>query len=348
MAPEIPATATYDALLVVSFGGPNGPDDVLPFLENVLRGRDVPHERMLEVAEHYHQFGGKSPINDQNRTLIAAVEKRLDALGYDLPVYWGNRNWHPLLADTIRTMVENGVHRALAWFTSAYSSYSGCRQYRENLSDACAAVGESAPQIDRLRLCFNHPKFVAAQITCVQQALERLPPGKHDGRHVLFTAHSIPRGMADSCAYESQLREVARLISAGLDLEKFDLVFQSRSGPPHVPWLEPDVCDAIRQLAEKGVEQVVVAPIGFLSDHLEVLYDLDTEAAGVAGELGLEFQRAASVGTDSRIAEMIVDLVVERAGSSGERLTIGELPANPDVCPDDCCLVGRTTRPKAT
>ena len=328
---------TYDAVLLVSFGGPDGPDDVMPFLENVLRGRNVPRERMLEVAEHYHHFGGKSPINEQNRTLLAALRAELDRRGPHLPVYWGNRNWHPLLTDTIREMADAGVKRAIAFVTSAYSSYSGCRQYRENIAAACAAVGERAPQIDKLRVFFNHPGFVGPMADNVRRAIDRLPEHGRAGAPVLFTAHSIPTSMADGCRYGTQLDEACRLVAEQAGVTDWKLVFQSRSGPPTQPWLEPDICDAIRDLYARGGRQLVIAPIGFISDHMEVLYDLDTEAADLCRELGIDMVRAATVGTDPAFIGMIRDLIAERSGMLQERAAIGRLPANHDVCPLDCC-----------
>src|SRR4051794_17802589 len=216
----------YDALLVVSFGGPDRPDDVLPFLENVLRGRNVPRERMLEVAEHYYEFGGRSPINDQNRALIAALEQELAAHGPKLPIYWGNRNWHPLLADTLRQMASDGVHRALAFITSAYSSYSGCRQYRENIAAAQAEVGAPAPAIDKLRVFFNHPGFIEQMVENVRAALEKVPADRRNNAELIFTAHSIPQLMAENCRYEEQLRETSRLVADGLGRRNWSLVYQ--------------------------------------------------------------------------------------------------------------------------
>jgi protoporphyrin/coproporphyrin ferrochelatase len=311
----------YDAILLVSFGGPEGPDDVMPFLENVLRGRNVPRERMLEVAEHYAHFGGKSPINDQCRAFLAALRERLAADGPNLPVYWGNRNWHPMLADTVRQMAADGVQRALAYATSAYASYSGCRQYRENIEAARMAVGPGAPVIDKLRPFHDHPLFVEATAARVGASLERLP-----GAHVVYTAHSIPMSMASTCRYEEQLRETGGLVAQRLGFAEWDLVWQSRSGPPSVAWLAPDICDHLRSLRMRGVGDVVIAPIGFLSDHVEVLYDLDTEAAGVAAGLGMRLVRAETVGTHPAMVELIRQLVAERVDA-------------PEIekCPADCC-----------
>jgi ferrochelatase len=337
--------SVYDAVLLVSFGGPDGPDDVLPFLENVLRGRNVPRERMLEVAEHYHHFGGKSPINDQNRVLLSSLRAELERRGPRLPVYWGNRNWHPLLTDTLREMADAGVKRAIAFVTSGFSSYSGCRQYRENIAAACEPLGDRAPQIDKIRVFFNHPGFVDPMADNVRAALGRFPAAERPQVPVLFTAHSIPTSMADSCRYVAQLTEAARLVAAEAGATDWQLVFQSRSGPPTQPWLEPDVCDAIRERHGRGVKRLVVAPIGFISDHMEVLYDLDTEAADLCRELGIEMIRAATVGTDPRFVSMVRDLIAERAWNLSHRTAVGNLPASHDVCPLDCCPAPASRRP---
>ena len=335
----------YDAILLVSFGGPDGPDDVIPYLENVLRGRNVPRERMLEVAEHYYHFGGKSPINEQNRALLAALKAELDRRGPHLPVYWGNRNWHPLLSDTLREMADAGVKRAIAFVTSAYSSYSGCRQYRENIAAACAPLGDRAPKVDKIRVFFNHPGFVGPMAANVRQALEHFPPDARRSVPVLFTAHSIPSSMAEGCRYVTQLTEATRLVAEQTGVADARLVYQSRSGPPTQPWLEPDVCDAIRELHARGISQLVIAPIGFISDHMEVLYDLDTEAADLCRELGIDMSRAATVGTDPAFVGMVRDLIAERHFGLAERVAIGSLPANHDVCPLDCCPAPAMRRP---
>ncbi|MFM7186171.1 MAG: ferrochelatase [Planctomycetota bacterium] len=327
----------YDAVVLVSFGGPDGPDDVIPFLENVLRGRNVPRERMLEVAEHYQHFGGTSPINAQNVALLAALREELARSGPHLPVYWGNRNWHPLLTDTLREMADAGVKRAIAFVTSGFSCYSGCRQYRENIAAACAPLGERAPQVDKIRVFFNHPGFVGPMAANVRRALERFPAGDRAAVPVLFTAHSIPQSMADGSRYVAQLQESCRLVAAEAGVTDWKLVYQSRSGPPTQPWLEPDICDEIRGLHARGGRRVVVSPIGFISDHMEVLYDLDTEAAAVCEELGVEMARAATVGTAPEFVTMVRDLIAERAWDLPDRPAIGLLPASHDVCPLDCC-----------
>lgn len=335
----------YDAVLLVSFGGPDGPEDVMPFLENVLRGRNVPRERMLEVAEHYHHFGGRSPINEQNRSLLAALRRELSIRGPDLPVYWGNRNWHPLLGDTLREMADAGVRRAAAFVTSAFSSYSGCRQYRENIAEACRPLGERAPVIDKLRVFFNHPGFVGPMAENLSASLGRFAPEERAATPVLFTAHSIPTSMAEGCRYVAQLQESCRLVASAAGADAWELVFQSRSGPAAQPWLEPDVCDRIRSIHAAGGDRVVVAPIGFISDHMEVLYDLDTEAADLCATLGMRMERTATVGTAPAFVTMIRDLVAERHWQAEERPALGVLPASHDVCPVDCCPAPRRPSP---
>jgi ferrochelatase len=319
----------------VGFGGPEAREDVIPFLETVLRGKRVPRERLLEVAEHYYHFGGVSPINAQTRELIEALRDELSSAALNLPVYWGNRNWHPFLSDTVRQMAADGVRRALAWVMSAYSSYSGCRQYLENLEAARTAAGPAAPQIDKIRAFYNHPGFIEATTQRVRQALEQIPAGRVSQTPILYAAHSIPLAMAQACAYERQLSETARLVSQRLGHERYRLVYQSRSGPPGQPWLEPDVCEAIERLA--GDDGVLIVPIGFLSDHLEVLYDLDVEARQLCERLGIQLVRAATVGTHPRFVQMIRELIVERTTPNSDRPALGELGPSPDVCPPDCC-----------
>ena len=333
---------SYDAVLIVSFGGPEGRDDVIPFLENVLRGKPVPRARMLEVAEHYYHFDGISPINAQNRDLIAALEKELETHGPRLPVYWGNRNWDPLLADTLRRMRDDGVQRAIAFFTSAYSSYSGCRQYREDIQRAQEEVGEGVPAVDKLRVYFNHPGFIEAMADRVRSALDEIPADRRDLARIVFTAHSIPLAMAAGCKYEMQLREASRLVSEAVAHDDWHLVYQSRSGPPTQPWLEPDVCDYLRELHTTGqIRDVVIAPIGFISDHMEVLFDLDTEARELCEELGLNMVRAKTAGTHPRFITMIRELIEERISGAADRPALGQLGPSHDVCPADCCLAGR-------
>jgi protoporphyrin/coproporphyrin ferrochelatase len=334
------ADTRFDAVLVVSFGGPEGMADVMPFLENVTRGRNVPRERLHEVALHYGRFGGISPLNEQNRALIAALRIELDTHGVELPIYFGNRNWHPLLADTLREMRDDGVERALAFFTSAYSSYSGCRQYRENLYDAQQAVGPDAPEVLRTRMFYNHPGWIEANADHVRAALAQIPEERRAGVHIAFTAHSIPLAMAHASRYEAQLQESARLVAEAAGVADTALVYQSRSGPPRVPWLEPNVLDHLRALPERGVHDVVLCPIGFVSDHIEVLFDLDVEARDVAEELGLNLVRASSASTHPAFVAMIRELVQERLEPGTQRRVVGRFAASHDVCPTDCCLPG--------
>ncbi len=333
---------SYDAILIVSFGGPEGMNDVMPFLENVLRGRNVPPERMHTVAHHYELFGGVSPINEQNRKLINALEAELKENGLHLPIYWGNRNWYPLLADTLRQMKDDGVKRALAFVTSAYSSYSGCRQYRENIARAQAEADAGDLQIDKLRVFYNHPGFIEPNIENISAALKEIPAERRAAAHIAFTAHSIPQSMASNCAYTDQLLETCRLIAKGLDQVQWQLVFQSRSGSPSQPWLEPDICDHLKHLKADGVTDVVIAPVGFISDHMEVLYDLDTEARHLSEEIGLNMIRAATVGTHPLFVKMIRELILERMTENPVRRALGTRGANHDVCPMDCCLMGAT------
>jgi ferrochelatase len=332
-----PSDQPYDAILVVSFGGPEGMDDVMPFLENVTRGRDVPRERLQDVAHHYELFGGVSPINEQNRALIAALVPELRAHGIDLPIYFGNRNWDPFIADAMTQMRDDGVRNAIAFLTSAYSSYSGCRQYRENLFDAQQAVGPDAPSVSRLRMLYNHPGFIEANVDHVRAALAQVPAGSH----VAFAAHSIPTAMARNCAYESQLRETARLVAEAAGVERWQVVYQSRSGPPQVPWLEPDVCDHLENLDAPGV---VVSPIGFVSDHLEVRYDLDVEARETARRVGLPFARAASAGTHPAFVAAIREAIAERLEPGSPKRALGRFGPSWDTCAPDCCRPG-TGRP---
>ncbi|HSS20544.1 MAG TPA: ferrochelatase [Pyrinomonadaceae bacterium] len=330
--------SNHDALLIVSFGGPEGMDDVIPFLENVLRGRNVPRERMLAVARHYELFDGVSPINAQNRRLIARLQQRLDEAGPHLPIYFGNRNWHPLLADTMRQMHADGVKNALAFVTSAYSSYSSCRQYLEDIERARATVGNDAPRVEKLRAFYNHPNFIAANAANVLTALETIPPGRRAETEIVFTAHSIPVSMAQNCDYESQLRETARLVAETAKAENWELVYQSRSGSPAQPWLGPDVCDYLQELDARKVRDVVVAPIGFVSDHMEILYDLDTEAATLCLELGLNMARAATAGAHPEFVEMIRELVLERMQPAAHQpRSLGTHGARASECAVNCC-----------
>jgi ferrochelatase len=327
----------YDAILVVSFGGPEGMDDVMPFLENVLRGRNVPRERMLGVAKHYELFGGVSPINGQNRKLIAALQQLLEAKGPQLPIYLGNRNWHPLLADTLAKMRDDGVKKALAFVTSAYSSFSSCRQYLEDIEHARAMVGTDAPRVEKLRAFYNHPGFVEANVATIRVALAQVPEERRVAAQLVFTAHSIPESMAQQCDYEAQLRETSKLIAEAVGSETWQLVFQSRSGSPAQPWLGPDVCDYLRKLHAAGSKDVVIAPIGFVSDHMEIIYDLDTKAMQLCRALGLNMIRAATAGTHPAFIEMIRELILERINPETPRRALGNSATRSDVCAPGCC-----------
>jgi ferrochelatase len=348
--PVPPSIEPYDALLVVSFGGPERAEDVVPFLANVTAGRGIPRERLEEVGEHYFARGGRSPINDQNRALTAALRTELDDRGLALPVYWGNRNWDPYLADAFAQMAADGVRRVAAFVTSAYASYSGCRQYREDLFRASAAVPD-APQVDKLRHYFNHPGFVDVMTEATRTALSELPAAARPSARLLFVTHSVPTAMAESAgpdggAYVAQHLDVASVVAGrvadadGAANRPWELVYCSRSGPPHQPWLEPDVNDRIRAVAGDG-EAVVVIPIGFISDHMEVVHDLDTEAAETAAEVGVPFARAATAGTHPTFVRAVVDLLLERAATERDddpdRQSVGALGPAWDVCAAHCC-----------
>lgn len=327
---------SYHALLIVSFGGPESREDVIPFLENVLRGRNVPPERMMAVAEHYYHFEGKSPINQQTRHLIAAIENEFAEHGPKLPVYWGNRNWHPLLADTLRQMKQDGVQRAFAFVTSAYSSYSGCRQYREDIARARAEV-EGAPEIEKIRAFFNHPGFIDATEDRLQDALAELPSDARQNVQIIYVAHSIPISMASTCDYVTQLSEVRKLVSERLGITNDALVYQSRSGAPGQPWLEPDILDYLRDVKVRNLASaVVIAPISFISDHMEVLFDLDIEVRQLCESLGLPMARAKTVGVHPKFIGMIRELILERMAGA-ERRALGSLGARADICAEDCC-----------
>jgi protoporphyrin/coproporphyrin ferrochelatase len=324
-------SGVYDAFVLVSFGGPEGPDDVLPFLRNVTAGRGVPEERLAEVAEHYLRFGGVSPINAQCRALLEAVRERFAADGPDLPLYWGNRNWHPYLGETVRLMRADGVRRALVLTTSATASYSSCRQYREDL----AATG-AIPELVKLRHYFDHPGFVEAHADGVRAV--DIP-----GARLVFTAHSIPLAMNDASGpsgglYLAQQRETARLVAETVrgPGAEFDLVWQSRSGPPSVPWLEPDINEHLRALASRDVPSVVLSPTGFVSDHMEVVWDLDAEARATATDLGLQFARAATPGTHPAFVAMVRELVLEETAGAPRR-SVGRLGICGLDCPNGCC-----------
>lgn len=316
---------TFDAVLVLSFGGPEQHDDVIPFLERVLRGRNVPRERLLEVAEHYYHFDGRSPINQQNRDLVTALQHELRTHGPDLPVYWGNRNWHPLLADTVREMQHDGIKSALVFVTSAFGSYSGCRQYLDDLEAARAEVGPSAPELHKLPTFSNHPGFIETLADRVWTASKAIPADLRADARLIFTAHSVPMMMAQSSPYVAQLEEACRLVAGQTSFDSWTLAYQSRSGPPHQPWLEPDVKDVLHRMHTTGVTDVIVAPIGFISDHMEVLYDLDTDARELCDRLGLRMQRAGTPGAHPRFVRMIRELIEARLQGPGH------------VCDPACC-----------
>jgi ferrochelatase len=335
----------FDALLIVSFGGPECREDVIPFLENVTRGKNVPRERLLEVAEHYYHFGGASPINQQNRELMAALGAELAEHGPRLPIYWGNRNWHPMLPNAIRQMRDDGVQRALAFVTSAFSSYSGCRQYREDIEQARAEVGTAAPLVEKLRPFFNHPGFIEAVVGRVQEALANVSHHRRIQTQLVFTAHSIPVAMANGTRYVEQLHESCSLVADRVGGLVWALTYQSRSGPPSQPWLEPDIGDWLHEFAKRGERtHIILIPIGFISDHVEILFDLDYEARSIANAYGLQMVRAGTVGTHPRFVRMIRELISERTEGLPPK-SLGVLGPNPDVCPEDCCLSGRPALP---
>nr|WP_228046124.1 ferrochelatase [Saccharopolyspora sp. HNM0983] len=334
-------------MLFLSFGGPEGPEEVRPFLENVTRGRGVPPERLDEVAEHYHHFGGVSPINRLNRDIMVALRGELESAGRDLPVYFGNRNWHPMVEETVAQMAADGVGRALVFATSAWGGYSGCRQYHEDIARAREAVGPRAPELVKLRQFFDHPLFVEANADAVRAAFTEL--GAEPGQaRLVFTAHSIPLRADEEIGpdgapnwYSRQVAEAARLVAGQVGVDDYDVVWQSRSGPAHVPWLEPDIGDHLDELYAQGVPAVVVSPIGFVSDHLEVVWDLDNEAAELAEELGIRFRRAATAGTDPRFPQMIVDLVAEETSDAPVQ-KLSDMPTagrgvNGEPCDDAGC-----------
>jgi len=346
--------APYDAFLLLSFGGPEGPEDVMPFLRNVTAGRDIPERRLAEVAGHYYQFGGVSPINGQCRELIGALEKEFGTSGPDLPVYWGNRNWRPYLADTLRRMAADGVRHALALATSAYSSYSSCRQYLEDIERARAAAGPGAPDVDKIPPFCAHPAFAESFAASARVALDSLPDDLGRVAELVFVAHSIPVAMlavsgpagpaGQGGTYQRQLAAVASQVAASLGRASWRMAYCSRSGPPSVPWLEPDVADCLEEVAAAGAEAAVVVPIGFISDHMEVRYDLDVEAAAVAARLGLPFARAATPGADARFAGMIAELAraYQAGGSEAGIRLLGTEAAG--FCSPDCCRSGRPGR----
>ena len=330
----------YDAFLLVSFGGPEGMSDVMPFLKNVLHGRNIPEQRMLAVAHHYQLFGGVSPINEQNRQLIAALKPVIELSGPKLPIYWGNRNWHPLLTDTVKQMANDGIKNAIALATAAYSSYSGCRQYLENIENARILAGANAPKIDKIRPFYNHADFIAVNAQRLLTALEQVPAQRRQGAEVVFTAHSIPLAMANACRYEAQLKETAQLVisQAGV-ANPWRLVYQSRSGSPGQPWLEPDINVCIKELAVQNKLDIVISPIGFVSDHMEILYDLDTEAKQLCDNLGVNYLRAKTAGNDPKFVSMIQSLVAEQMTGQDDNICSPESKIDGQFCTINCCPV---------
>ena len=338
----------YDAVLVVSFGGPEGPADVGPFLDNVFKGLRVGAETKQRIAARYEAFGGVSPINAHTRAFIAALKETLDKSGPALPIYWGNRNWHPLLTDTIAQMARDGIGRALAYVTSTFSSYSGCRKYREDLYEAVATL-PGAPIIDRLRSGFNHPGFIAAVRDRVGESLEKLPTERRARAPILFTAHSLPEAMARHCRYEAQLNAACQLVGDALEHQRWRLVYQSNNASyGKEAWLAPDIGDALAHVRAEGAEDVIVAPIGFVCDHMEVVLDLDVDAARRAREIGINMIRAGTVGAHPAFVEMVRELIVERMTREPQRRSLGTLGPSHDLCPVDCCLPGRPGPAKPT
>ena len=335
-----------DAVLILSFGGPEQPEDVMPFLRNVTKGRNVPDERLAVVAEQYAMFGGKSPINDQCRALIDALTVELRSAGVDLPIYWGNRNWEPFVGDTVAAMAKDRIENAVVFATSAFGSYSGCRQYRQDLERAREEVGQDAPLLQKLRLFYNHPGFIEP-LAANLRAATTTADGERRTTRVVFTAHSIPHSMAAACSYEAQLIDAATLTmdAAGFGDHPFDLVFQSRSGPPSIPWLEPDINDHLQTLNDQDTNDVTVVPIGFVSDHMEVMFDLDTQAMATASDLGMTMTRVPTVGVAPRFITMIRELIEEQIAER-PKLFVGSDGPWPDDCPSSThCIPASTGRP---
>ena len=336
----------FDALLVLSFGGPEGPDQVMPFLENVTRGRGIPPERLAGVAEHYLHFGGVSPINAINRALIDEIVAELADRGENIPVYFGNRNWHPFVEDTVATMTSDGVRRAAVFTTSAWGGYSGCAQYQEDLRRARAAVGDGAPELVKLRQFFDHPLLVEMFAEAIADAAATLPESLRADARLVFTAHSIPLRAADRCGpdlYARQVAYCAGLVAAAAGYDDYDQVWQSRSGPPQVPWLEPDVGDHLSALAASGTKAVIVCPVGFVSDHIEVIWDLDNELREQADELGVTLARASTPNAQRRFARLVLDLLDEAREDRAPSRVAGAQPVagygssvNGQFCTADC------------
>ncbi|MCX7443754.1 ferrochelatase [Corynebacterium sp. P7003] len=349
-------TTDYDALLFLSFGGPEGHEDVRPFLENVTRGRGIPPERLDEVEVHYHHFGGVSPLNQLNREIIANVRAELSDRGIELPVYFGNRNWHPMAADTAAEMAGDGIRNALVFATSAWAGYSGCRQYDEDIAgmrERLAAEGLPEIRFTKLRQFYDHPLFIGAMADAVRAAYQRLPDHVRDSARLMFTAHSIPTA-ADNAAgvdddgplYSRQVQEAAALVAREVGVTDFDVVWQSRSGSPHTPWLEPDIVDHVTELHhDRGLPAAVVCPIGFVSDHIEVVWDLDSELADEAEQFGIPIERTATAGPTPEFAKMVVDLAMEMVEDTAP-VRLGSAPlkgctVNGAYCGTGCCAPAR-------
>ena len=336
----------YDAILIVSFGGPEGPDDVMPFLDNVLMGLNVPKPVKVRIAKRYQRFGGISPINRETRSFIQALEIEIQNNGPQLPIYWGNRNWHPMLSDTLNRMADDGIKNAIAYVTSTFSSYSGCRKYREDLYEAIQGIG-NPPHIDKLRVGYNHPGFIKAVSDRTREALESTSVDKEEVV-LMFTAHSLPLSMAKCTDYEAQLEEACNLVGQVVGINSWQLVYQSNNASYGEPWLEPDIADALEKVKSSGRSHVVIMPIGFVCDHMEVVLDLDIEAKEQADNLGLQLTRAATVGSHPAYVSMVRELIIERMSKNPDRQYLGGRGANGDYCKPDCCLSGRPGNPKPT
>ena len=336
----------YDAILIVSFGGPEGPDDVMPFLDNVLMGLNVPKPVKVRIAKRYQRFGGISPINRETRSFIQALEIEIQNNGPQLPIYWGNRNWHPMLPNTLNRMADDGIKNAIAYVTSTFSSYSGCRKYREDLYEAIQGV-DNPPHIDKLQVGYNHPGFIKAVSDRTREALESTSVDKEEVL-LMFTAHSLPLSMAKCTDYEAQLQEACNLVGQVVGINSWQLVYQSNNASYGEPWLEPDIADALEKAKSSGRSHVVIMPIGFVCDHMEVVLDLDIEAKEQADNLGLQLTRAATVGSHPAYISMVRELIIERMSKNPDRQYLGSRGANGDYCKPDCCLSGRPGNPKPT
>ena len=328
----------YDAILIMSFGGPEKMEDVKPFIDHVLKGKHVPDERKNEVVHHYELFGGISPINEQNRLLIKALKTELTSHNINIPIHWGNRNWHPFLADTLKIMTRDSIKNAIAFVTSAFSCYSSCRQYLEDIDHARSDAGPTAPVIDKVRPFYNHPGFIESNAEHIKTAISKLSDTPEDSVWIVFTAHSIPNTMAACSDYEKQLKESCNLIASALDHPHWSLAYQSRSGSPDTPWLGPDICDHLSELKEKKFTNIIIAPIGFVSDHMEVIFDLDTEAAEFCEDNGIQMRRAMTASLHPKFVSMIRELICERLFDNKKRRYLGNIGPSPDFCSQTCCL----------